>query len=136
MQRELAELTALRKEKVNEDDDENFDDLAMIDKKISDIGLVLKSYEIISLPSKDKLDVVGLGASVTVESSDNHTNNFVIVGTVEANPPLGRISNESPVGRALLGKKVGDTILIHANSKSYYTVKEIFYGKISKTRKA
>ena len=134
MRKELAELAVLRKEKVKEDD-ESFDDLAMIDKKIGDIDLVLKSYEIISLPPKDKLDVVWLGASVTIESSDGHKNNFMIVGTVEANPPLGRISNESPVGKALLGKKVGDTVLIHANSKSYYTVKEIFYRDIDKIRK-
>ena len=57
------------------------------------------------------------------------------MGTIEANPPLGRISNESPVGKALLGKKVGDTILVHANSKSYYTVKQIFYGDLGKTKK-
>ena len=134
LRKELKELNVLRKEKVNEDS-ESCDDLAMIDKKIGDIALVLKSCELITVPPKDKRDTVNLGASVTVQSSDGQTNNFVIVGTVEANPPLGKISNESPVGRALLGKKVGDTILIHMNSKAYYTVKKIAYDGLGKTRK-
>ncbi|MGB2884689.1 MAG: GreA/GreB family elongation factor, partial [Dehalococcoidia bacterium] len=53
---------------------------------------------------------VRLGATVTVTTQDGQEEQYTIVGSAEANPTEGRISNESPVGRALLGKRVGDEI--------------------------
>ena len=47
--------------------------------------------------------------TVTVEI-DGQLDEFTIVGTLESNPALGKISNECPVGKALLGKKVGDVV--------------------------
>ena len=55
---------------------------------------------------------VELGDSITIENQDGKIEQFVIVGSTEANPIEGKISNESPVGRALLGKKVGDTVKV------------------------
>lgn len=55
--------------------------------------------------------VVGVGAVVSLENADNQTKfTFHIVGSAETDPAAGRISNESPVGRALLGHHVGDTV--------------------------
>jgi transcription elongation factor GreA len=54
---------------------------------------------------------------------------FQIVGTLEANPLLGKISNESPVGSALMGKKVGDEIIISSPVKTVYKIKKIKYQK-------
>lgn len=55
---------------------------------------------------------VELGDSIIIENQDGKIEQFVIVGSTEANPIEGKISNESPVGRALLGKKVGDTVKV------------------------
>ena len=55
-------------------------------------------------------DRVHLGSSVTVAEDGCDPESFQIVGTAEADPKLGRISNESPIGKALLGRKAGDSV--------------------------
>lgn len=60
--------------------------------------------------------VVGFGSRVMVCNEDGKAEVYQIVGSVEANPSKGRISNESPVGRALLGKKVGEEVMVTAPS--------------------
>ncbi len=57
---------------------------------------------------------VTLGSTVVVTSTDGKKEHYTIVGSAEANPGEGKISNESPVGRALLGKKVGDHVEVAA----------------------
>ncbi len=57
-------------------------------------------------------DHVQIGSTVVVQSPDGEER-FTIVGSAEARPSEGRISNESPVGRALLGRKQGETIVVH-----------------------
>ena len=62
-------------------------------------------------------DVVGLGSHVTVEDlapedGDEPVQEFEVVGTTEADPFEGRISNDSPIGLAIMGKKVGDEVLV------------------------
>jgi len=57
---------------------------------------------------------VSLGATVTVLNHKSEKEHYTIVGSAEADPKNGRISNESPVGIALLGKGVGDEVLVHA----------------------
>ncbi|MBM3150219.1 MAG: transcription elongation factor GreA [Chloroflexi bacterium] len=54
--------------------------------------------------------VVELGDKVLIQNQDGKIDQFTIVGSAESNPANGKISNESPVGRALLGKKVGDEV--------------------------
>lgn len=56
--------------------------------------------------------VVRLGAQVTVVIEDDPPTTYTIVGAAEANPAEGKISNESPLGAALLGRKKGDTVMI------------------------
>ena len=55
-------------------------------------------------------DMVRIGSTVEVKSSDNGTEVFNIVGSAEAKPAEGKISNESPLGRAFLNKKIGDEV--------------------------
>jgi len=57
-------------------------------------------------------DIVELGDSIVIENQDGKVEQFTIVGSAEANPTEGKISNESPVGRSLLGKKVGDNVKV------------------------
>lgn len=61
---------------------------------------------------------VGIGSTVEVESQDGKET-FRIVGSAEANPPEGRISNESPVGRALLGHRKGDKVQVTVPAGSW-----------------
>jgi transcription elongation factor GreA len=57
---------------------------------------------------------VQIGSTVSVVDSAHKTQKFTIVGAPEADPKSGKISNESPVGRALLGKRVGDEVQVSA----------------------
>jgi transcription elongation factor GreA len=59
-------------------------------------------------------EAVGLGSHVTVAESDGPQETYHIVGSAEADPTQGLISNESPLGRALIGRRVGDTTEVNA----------------------
>ena len=67
---------------------------------------------------------VGIGSKVKVKSGEG-VDEFIIVSSVEANPMEGKISNESPVGKALLGSKVGDEVKISTNVQATYRVLEV-----------
>ena len=59
----------------------------------------------------ESLDVIHLGSTVEVETDGDH-DIYVIVGSTEAKPASGRLSNESPVGRALIGAREGDEVTV------------------------
>ncbi len=100
------------------------EDLSLLETKINELENVLKNNEIIKTPSKDKQNVINLGAKILVEV-DGEKDEFTIVGTLEANPSLGRISNESPVGKALIDHKTGDEVIISSPIKTTYKIKKI-----------
>jgi len=102
------------------------EDLDFLDSKIEELQRILKNYELIKPPPKKERNKVHLGARVKVEV-DGQTDEFIIVGTLEANPTLGKISNESPVGRALLGHKIGDEVILSSPVKVVYKIKSIKY---------
>jgi transcription elongation factor GreA len=77
--------------------------------RIVDIENILQNAEIIKKPRGDSK--VQLGSVVKLKSGGK-TKEFQVVGTVEADPLSGKISDESPIGQALLGKKVSDTVEI------------------------
>ncbi len=79
-----------------------------VESRISDIENILLNVEIIQKSAKS--DVVSLGSTVVLENGTKKQ--FTIVGTVEADPLNGKISDESPIGQALLGKKLGDQVEI------------------------
>ena len=103
------------------------EDLSFLDERIADLKNVLRNVEIISFPPKDKQSIIALGASVLVETDDGQIDEFKIVGSLEANPFLGVISNESPVGMALLGHKVKDKVVVQSSIKTIYKIKNISY---------
>lgn len=80
----------------------------LVESRIAEIEEILLNAEIISSGSKTK---VGLGSKVELKTGDN-TKVYTVVGPVEADPLEGKISNESPIGVALFGKKVGDSATI------------------------
>lgn len=103
------------------------EDLNFIESRINELEHIFKNAELIKLPKKEKRNVVDLGATVTLEESDGTINEFMIVGTLEANPSEGKISSDSPVGKALLGKKVGEEIIITSPIRIPYKIKKIKY---------
>lgn len=104
------------------------EDLELLDTRIMDLEMVLKNVQMIAPPAKDKKDIVALGSTVVVEV-DGQEDEFKIVGTLEADPAMGIISNESPVGKALLGHKAGDEICIQSPVITVYKIKKVTYPK-------
>lgn len=89
-------------------------DQSFLEGKIKELEDILKNYQIIG-DNGEKSDFVRIGSYVTV-SEDGYDENerYHLVGAAEADPGNGRISNESPLGKALLGAKVGDSVRIKA----------------------
>jgi transcription elongation factor GreA len=80
------------------------------ENRIAEIEYILQNVEEISKPAKG--GVVQLGSTVELRSKGGKNKSYKVVGTVEANPSEGKISDESPIGQALLKKTVGDNVEI------------------------
>ena len=102
------------------------EDIGFLRARIDELKNVLEHHELIKPPAKDKRGVIGLGAKIKIDV-DGQRDEFTVVGTLEANPALGKISNESPVGKALLGHKVGDAVVVSSPMKITYKIKSIKY---------
>jgi transcription elongation factor GreB len=85
--------------------------LREIDRRIHFLTGRLENHEVID-PSKVSTDKVSFGVWVSVRDDDGQVSHYQIVGPDEIDPALGRITFSSPLGRALLGKAVGDVIEI------------------------
>ena len=81
---------------------------AFVEGRIQTIEEILKYAQIIKHDGNS--DAVALGATVIVQEESYEPETFQIVGSAEANPSVGRISHASPLGRALLGRRVGDVV--------------------------
>lgn len=103
------------------------EDLSFLETRIAELENVLKNAKLIKAPSKKEQGIVMIGATVGVDIDDADKDEFTIVGTLEANPSLGKISNESPVGGALLGHRIGDVVVVSSPIKTRYTIKKIKY---------
>jgi len=90
-----------------------------VEGRIGEIEHILLNVEIIKKPKGDSK--VQLGSTVTLKDGDTKT--FQVVGTVEADPLNGKISDESPIGKALMGKKLGEEVEIKTNSSDTHTYK-------------
>ena len=121
-------LEAVKEARAHGDLSENFEyhaakkDKNKNESRIRYLERVLKTATIIS--DKSKIDEVGLNNTVQVYfEEDDETETFKIVSTMRGDSVKGRISNESPMGAALMGHKVGDRVEIKVNdSYSYYVV--------------
>lgn len=93
------------------------------ESRIAEVDHILKNVEVISTPKNGTK--VHLGSKVTLKGHGKEKQ-FQVVGTVEADPLSGKISDESPIGKALLGKKVGDEVEIITPAETItYTVDKI-----------
>ena len=96
----------------NSEYDEAKNDQAMVEARIADIESMLKNVKIID---QDELttELIHIGSKVQVKDVEfDEVCTYQIVGSSEADPSNGRISDESPVGKGLLGHKVGETVEI------------------------
>lgn len=91
----------------NSEYDDAKNEQAQLEARIAEINRILGDATIVTTSKRSK--TVGIGSVVTV-SMDGKERTFNIVGAAESNVREGKISNESPVGAALLGRKKGDTI--------------------------
>ena len=100
---------------------------AMIEGEILEIENKLK-YAVIIKDGSAKKGTVSLGSKVDFVDEDlGETFTYEIVGTTEADVELGRISNESPIGNALLGRKAGDTIKVSVPAGlTTLTIKKVY----------
>lgn len=88
------------------------DEQAFVEGRISTLEKMIRFAEIID-DKNVEADIVSLGRTVTfVELPDEEEESYSIVGSAEANPLQGKISNDSPIAKALLGKRVGDEVSI------------------------
>ena len=119
---EHAELTGIRREELSQrlrsaiqmgDLSENADyhkakeDQAFLEGRIQEIEASLRTAVIIE---NKHTDYVTIGSHVTVQEEDLDPETFYVVGGKEANPRNGKISNESPIGSALMSHKAGDVV--------------------------
>jgi transcription elongation factor GreA len=91
---------------------------AFVEGRILTIENMLRNATIIDEDSAHHTARIQLGSHVRVKTDKGSEQAFVIVGPAEADPGSGRISNESPVGRALLGRQVGEDVEVLAPSGS------------------
>jgi transcription elongation factor GreA len=98
----------------NSEYDEAKNEQAEIEARISEIENMLKNAEVID-EDEVATDVASIGTKITVKDvEDGDVNDYLIVGSTEADPMQGKISDESPLGTALLGHKIGEIVTVEA----------------------
>ena len=101
----------------NADYDAARDEQAKIEARIQELEYMLEHAKIIEKVSGDK---VAVGTTVTVQYvDDDEEEEYSIVGSMEADPFENKISNESPIGKAIMDRRVGDIISVESRNGSY-----------------
>lgn len=127
LENELDELKSVRRKEIaekikvalsfgdlseNSEYDEAKNDQAMVEARIANIEAMLKNVKIID-ESEISTEIVHVGSKIRVKNMTKGTeNSYKIVGSNEADPIKGRISDESPVGKSLLGKEPGEIVQV------------------------
>lgn len=93
---------------------------AFVEGRIQELEILLATARVIDEnKKKDKADLVQVGSKVTIQEDAFNPEVYTIVGAAEANPREGRISNESPIGKAILNHRVGDIVQVEAPGGTY-----------------
>ena len=123
LQSELEQLISVRRQEIaskikraremggtenNAEYEDAKNDQAFVEGRILMLENIVNNATVIESPTSP--GVVEVGDKVLIQNQDGKIEQFIIVGSAEANPVEGKISNESPVGKALLGKKIGDEV--------------------------
>jgi transcription elongation factor GreA len=109
----------------NAEYDDAKNEQAMIEARIAQLEERLRSATVINASELDN-DLVRVGSTVHVEDADGVKHTYHIVGSAEAKPAESKLSNESPVGKALMGKKQGEVATVSTpKGERKLTVKKI-----------
>jgi transcription elongation factor GreA len=138
LREELAEMTTVRRPEIaqrihdakehgdlseNAEYEDAKNEQAFVEGRIQALEAMIKNASIID--ENHSTDHVQIGSTVKVTGEDGEES-FTIVGSAEAKPAAGRISNESPVGRALLGRKKGEKVVVKVPAGDFtYKILEI-----------
>ncbi len=90
---------------------------AFVEGRIQELEILLANARVIQ--DTGTREVVEVGATVTIQESNKEPEVYTVVGRAEANPREGRISNESPLGRALMDHRAGDLVKVDAPGGSF-----------------
>jgi transcription elongation factor GreA len=130
---ELHELQTVRRHQVEEQirsakefadtvDNAEYDEAkqeqAFVEGRIQELERLLSTAKLIEQPTT-KGDYVRMGSHIKVSDADGEEETYYLVGSHEADPRRGLVSNESPIGRALIGKRVGDEVTVVAPAGSF-----------------
>ena len=129
---ERTKVVGIEAPKVLESEDMNpefvayHEDMDSLRLRMDELKHIIEHHQLIKKPAKEKMQCVDVGDTVLIDHHGTKIE-FMIVGTLEANPEAGKISNESPVGKALMGHKVGDEVTVNSPEKTKYKIKAINY---------
>ncbi|MFM8321058.1 MAG: transcription elongation factor GreA [Chloroflexota bacterium] len=90
---------------------------AFVEGRIQELEMLLANARVVE--ESVKSDVIQIASKVTIQESGYEPEMYIIVGPAEANPREGRISNESPLGRALMNHRAGDSVSVDAPDGSF-----------------
>jgi len=112
---EIADRIRSAKEEGDVSENAGYEDAkheqSFVEGRIQELEALLKVAQIIE--DTGYLDRISIGATVVVQEPGYLPETYQIVGSAEANPSEGRVSNESPLGKALLGRKVGERVKVN-----------------------
>jgi transcription elongation factor GreA len=116
--REVAQMIAEAKAEGDISENAGYDEAktaqGFLEGRIRELEIILKNAKVISDDSAAP-DVVSLGRTVVVrEAGSDYEEEYTIVGPPEADPSAGRISNESPMGKSLLGRRIGQSTVVES----------------------
>ena len=100
---------------------------AFVEGRIQELERLLATARVIEDDKKKRADTIQVGSTVTIQEDGVDEETYTIVGAAEANPREGKISNESPMGKAILNHRVGDEVQIETPDGSY-TVRIVKIG--------
>ena len=113
----LKEARALGDLSENAEYDAARNDQAVVENRIKELEVLIENAKVIDDVSTDK---VRIGTNIKIEYvEDGEVETYTIVGSTEADPFENKISNESPIGQAIIGKKVGELVYVPSPNGSY-----------------
>ncbi len=137
---ELEQLRKLREAKMRDEKPEMMhseeinpeylsfqEDLDLLENRIVELDTVVRNAQLLEKPPNGEQHIVRPGATVKVKAN-GRTDEFTIVGSMEANPSTGRISYESPVGKALLNREKNEQVTLSSPVTVTYTILDIHYA--------
>ena len=92
---------------------------AFVEGRIQELEILLATARVIEDNKNKKNGAVQVGSTVTIQEDGYEEETYTIVGAAEANPREGKISNESPIGKAILNHRAGDDVQVETPDGSY-----------------